>query len=120
MTKLILTFAALFAAATGIFGQTATPTPKPQDDSDVVKISTNLIQLDVTVTDNKGRIVTDLKPEDFEIYENGQKQKIIQFLIRLVGPRNDRKACRRRQGRDPAAAVAAAAGKDTANGRSGG
>lgn len=79
MTKLILTFAALIVAAAGLFGQTPTPTPKQQDDSDVVKISTNLIQVDVTVTDGKGKIVTDLKPEDFEIYENGHKQKITNF-----------------------------------------
>lgn len=79
MKKLLLTFAVLLVAAACIFGQTATPTPKPQDDSDVVKISTNLIQLDVTVTDSKGNIVTDLKPEEFEIYENGQKQKITNF-----------------------------------------
>lgn len=45
-------------------------------EDDVVKISTSLIQVDVTVTDGKGNIVTDLKPEDFEIYENGKKQTI--------------------------------------------
>lgn len=58
--------------------QTATPTPE-QDDGDVVKISTNLIQVDATVTDKKGRVVTDLKPEDFEIYENEKKQDITNF-----------------------------------------
>jgi VWFA-related protein len=59
-------------------GVKPTPTPSPADE-DVVKISTNLIQVDVTVTDSKGKIVTDLKPEDFEIYENGEKQKISNF-----------------------------------------
>lgn len=53
-----------------------TPSPTPPTDEDVVKISTTLIQLDVTVTDSKGKVVTGLKPEDFEIYENGEKQKI--------------------------------------------
>jgi VWFA-related protein len=67
-----------------IAAQTPTPTPtvspKPADkDDDVVKISTTLIQLDVTVTDSKGKIVTDLKPEDFEVYENGEKQQITNF-----------------------------------------
>lgn len=55
-----------------------TPTPRPAGE-DVVKITTNLIQVDVTVTDSKGKVVTDLKPEDFEIYENGEKQKIANF-----------------------------------------
>jgi VWFA-related protein len=51
-------------------------TPTPPDAGDVVKISTNLIQIDVTVTDKKGNVVTDLKPGDFEIFENGKKQDI--------------------------------------------
>jgi uncharacterized protein YxeA len=48
-------------------------------DDDVVKISTNLIQIDVTVTDGKGKPIADLKPEEIEIYENGEKQKITNF-----------------------------------------
>ena len=55
------------------------PTPTPSIDKDVVKISTTLIQVDVTVTDKKEKIVRDLTPEDFEIYENDQKQKISDF-----------------------------------------
>ena len=68
--------------AVGSFAQrstpTPTPTPRPGDD-DVVKISTALIQVDVTVTDAKGKVIPDLKPEDVEIYENGEKQKISHF-----------------------------------------
>lgn len=62
------------------FAQTTKPTvtPTPEDD-DIVKISTTLIQIDVTVTDKKGKIVTDLKPEDFDVYENGKKQTITNF-----------------------------------------
>lgn len=55
------------------------PAPNPPDDKDVVKISTNLIQVDVTVVDSKGRVVNDLKPGEIEIYENGQKQNITNF-----------------------------------------
>lgn len=77
-TRIIfLSFVILFAS-TLAFAQTPTATP-PNDDGDVVKISTNLIQLDVVVTDKKGNQVTDLKPEDFEIYENGKKQDITNF-----------------------------------------
>ncbi len=54
-------------------------TPTPPDDNDVVKISTNLIQIDVSVTDSKGKPVTDLKQDEIEIYENGEKQKISNF-----------------------------------------
>ncbi len=56
-----------------------TPRPSatpPVADDDVVKISTALIQLDVVVTDKNGNLVTDLKPEDFEVTENGERQPI--------------------------------------------
>ena len=66
----------LFCAAC-VFSQAVKPTPP--EDNDVVKISTNLIQIDVSVTDAKGKVITDLKPEEIEIYENGQKQKITNF-----------------------------------------
>lgn len=77
-----LLFCLIFASLT-VFAQTpspsVTPTPKPADDTDVVKISTTLIQVDVTVTDKNGNIITDLKPGDFEIFENNQKQPITNF-----------------------------------------
>ena len=60
------------------FAQVAVPTP-PADDSDVVKISTALIQIDVTVTGKNGKIITDLRQDEIEIYENGQKQDISNF-----------------------------------------
>ncbi len=52
------------------------PTPPVEEDTDVVKISTALIQLDVVVTDKSGKLITDLKPEDFEISENGERQTV--------------------------------------------
>ncbi|MEP6900326.1 MAG: VWA domain-containing protein [Actinomycetota bacterium] len=73
MKKLIL--APIFVLAFALTAVSQIPKPTPPDDV-VVKISTTLIQIDVTVTDSKGKIVTGLKPEDFEIYENGEKQKI--------------------------------------------
>lgn len=60
------------------FAQNPSATP-PVADDDSIKISTSLIQIDVTVRDKSGKIVTDLKPEDFEIYENGKKQDITNF-----------------------------------------
>ena len=47
--------------------------------ADVVKISTNLIQLDATVTDSKGNVIRDLTRDDFEIFENGKKQPVSGF-----------------------------------------
>ena len=78
MKKLFLLAALTLLSGLHIFSQNPQPAGTPPDD-DVVKISTNLIQVDVTVTDSKGRVVTDLSAEDFEIYENGAKQKITNF-----------------------------------------
>jgi VWFA-related protein len=38
-----------------------------------------LIKLDVVVTDNSGKPVTDLIPDDFQLLDNGQPQKIVSF-----------------------------------------
>ena len=77
MQKLICLTAVTLTFAIAVFAQTPTPTPKTGED--VVRISTNLVQVDVTVTDKSGKVVRGLKPEDFEIYENGQKEPISNF-----------------------------------------
>ena len=53
--------------------------PAQQDDDDVVRITTNLVQLDAVVLDKDGRHVTDLRPEDFEILQDGRSQPITNF-----------------------------------------
>lgn len=73
--SLVLIIAGWVVAA---MGQQAPP-PKPSPDNDVVKISTNLIQLDITVVDRDRKPITDLRPEEVEIYENGRKQDITNF-----------------------------------------
>ncbi|MEO7658177.1 MAG: hypothetical protein ABIV48_01065, partial [Pyrinomonadaceae bacterium] len=52
------------------YPQDAKPPVKPAADPDIVKISTNLIQIDVSITDSSGKPVPDLKPHEIEIYEN--------------------------------------------------
>ena len=54
------------------------PTLRDASDQDVVRITTNLVQVDVVVT-RDGKQVNDLKPEEFEIYEDGQRQTITNF-----------------------------------------
>jgi len=60
------------------------PEPKaeqkgPQHKDDVVRISVTLVQVDAVVTDDKGKQVTDLKPGDFQILEDGRPQRITNF-----------------------------------------
>lgn len=49
-----------------------------QEPQDVVRISTNLVQVDAVVTKD-GKPVTNLKAEDFEILEDGRSQAITNF-----------------------------------------
>lgn len=47
-------------------------------DDDIVRITTNLVQIDAVVTKN-GKLVPNLKSEDFEIFEDGRRQTITSF-----------------------------------------
>lgn len=66
-------------------GQERTAATLPPGEEEVVVISTNLVQVDVVITDREGRHVTDLKPGDFEIYENKKKQQITNFSYIATG-----------------------------------
>src|SRR6266496_4744031 len=62
----------------------ATPQTIPQQevqrsDEDVVRITTNLVQVDAVVTENNGKTVTDLRPDEIEIREDGRPQKVTHF-----------------------------------------
>jgi len=69
--------------------QVAPPTPpaasqtQRPEDAEVVRITTNLVQVDAVITDNHGKLVADLKPEEVEIFEDGHKQKITNFTFNL-------------------------------------
>jgi VWFA-related protein len=53
--------------------------PKTVDEQDVVRITTNLVQIDAVVTDKSGKRIVDLKPDEVEIYEDGQARAITNF-----------------------------------------
>jgi VWFA-related protein len=74
-----LPYAFLVLSALTLVTVAQRPTPSPKSDDDVVKISTNLIQVDVTVVDKSGKVVRDLRPDEFQIFENGKKQDISNF-----------------------------------------
>ncbi len=60
--------------------QPTTPQDVTSDSEDeVVRITSNLVQIDAVVTDDKGRRVTDLRPEDFEVVVGDRGQQITNF-----------------------------------------
>jgi VWFA-related protein len=44
-----------------------------------IRLETELVQIDVVVTDEKGKLVRELRREDFELFEDGKKQQITHF-----------------------------------------
>ena len=51
---------------------------KPKEDQ-IIRVAVDMVSLPVVVTDKAGRRITDLKKEDFQIYEDGAKQEIVGF-----------------------------------------
>ncbi len=51
-----------------------------------IRVHVRLIPIDVRVTDGADRPVTDLKQEDFQVFENGQLQEIRHFTIQTLTP----------------------------------
>jgi Ca-activated chloride channel family protein len=88
----VLTLSLVLFASISAFGQTnpstqerprrALPTePEPQD---IIKVDTDLVPLDVVATDVKGRLVRNLKKEDFKLYEDGIERPIASFNIEKI------------------------------------
>ncbi len=72
----------LCAAAKSV-AQTPAPTdaqtPASSDDQTRIRVTVNLVQLNVAVTDKDGNYVTGLRPEDFSIAEDKIPEKIATF-----------------------------------------
>ncbi|HEX8351287.1 MAG TPA: VWA domain-containing protein, partial [Pyrinomonadaceae bacterium] len=77
---------AALALALALASQAAAQQPRQpapprgeQDEEEVVRITSNLIQVDAVVLDARGRQVTDLNAGDFELSEDGRAQPITNF-----------------------------------------
>jgi len=73
------------AAATGLpdisphpVAETASDTPVPSGLT--LRVNTRLVDVNVVALDKKDRPITGLKPEDFEVYDNGVKQDVRSFM----------------------------------------
>jgi hypothetical protein len=83
LKKLLLAILLMLCFFTLSFAQNS-PTQNDQgnqDDDKTIRIDTELIQLDVIVTDKNGRVVDKLNQDDFEITEDGKKQSISFFSL---------------------------------------
>ena len=66
----------LFAGATGL---AQNPRPEPTREEPLVRVTVDLVQVDVIVTDRNGNHLSDLESADFEVLENGKPQRITNF-----------------------------------------
>jgi VWFA-related protein len=66
----------VLAAATAAAQSVPAPPDKETRSPLVIRSGVELVQVDTVVTDGKGRHVTDLRAEDFEILEDGRPQEI--------------------------------------------
>jgi Ca-activated chloride channel family protein len=67
---------ASFARQGGEQRRRGTSAPEVIDDDDVLKIDTDLVLVDVRVTDAEGKPVRGLRPEDFKLYEDNEERPV--------------------------------------------
>ncbi|HKS39405.1 MAG TPA: VWA domain-containing protein [Blastocatellia bacterium] len=57
------------------------PMPKTSKDDQVIKLSAQVVNVDVTVIEKKtGRLISNLTKKNFTVYEDGVKQEVTNFL----------------------------------------
>lgn len=76
MLKSLTLFFVIATAALAGIAQTPTPTPKVEDDNEVIKVESRLVVVPVSVTDANGQPVTGLTAKDFLISEENRPQEI--------------------------------------------
>ena len=76
------------AALAGGLALVSPPAASAQEPPDKTRIALDVVRVDVlvTVTDRKGRFITDLTRDDFEVLEGSRPQKIIGFSARTDQP----------------------------------
>ena len=72
-----LLFLLTLSFATAVSGQDKTP-PKNEED-EVVRVETELVEVPVVVTDRTGKPLLNLKQSNFAVYEDGKTQELADF-----------------------------------------
>jgi VWFA-related protein len=80
----LLAFAIVLFSIPVTFGQK--PSTSESQDEQKLRIGTTEVVLDVVVRDKKGRPVRDLAVSDFEVYEDGVRQRIESFQVVMREP----------------------------------
>ncbi len=80
--RLLLRLAAFGLAASALFAQSQAPQPPPATTSDqpaTFSVDMRLVVLHASVTDSRGKLITNLPENAFKVFENGTPQQIRLF-----------------------------------------
>jgi len=80
MKNLLILILVAAISCGSLIAQTPQEPSKPNDD--VLRITTELVQVDAVVADKSDQVIPDLKLADFSLYENGKRQelKFVEFV----------------------------------------
>jgi VWFA-related protein len=82
MTSRFLAVGIVFLAlGSGVGGQGQGQPPAPQQPPITFRAEINYVEVDARVLDQQGKFITGLKPEEFEVLEDGKPQKVTAFSM---------------------------------------
>src|SRR5262245_8735337 len=64
-----------------VYSQEQKGKEQKKQDEPLLRLESELVQIDVVVADKQGKLARDLKRVDFELFEDGKKQEITHFAI---------------------------------------
>ena len=79
MKKAFLLLSVIASATSAVIGQA--PTPPPQQPPITFRAEVNYVEVDARVLDQQGKFMPGLKPEDFQVFEDGKPQKVSAFSL---------------------------------------
>lgn len=99
LKTVVLTISLITLSASALAQKPAQTKPAAPAD-DVIRVNTELVQTDVTVVDKKGRVITGLKPEQFELRIDSRPQSLNFFEEVITGsPEEEKQLAAAREGK---------------------
>ena len=77
----ITAFCLGLAAVAALSARAQRPDHQAQPSGLIIRLDTDLVTIDVTATDKTGSYVRDLRPEEIQVFEDGQERKINFFAV---------------------------------------
>lgn len=79
MRYLTILLISLFLFVLTVSAQVSPQNTKVEDDDEILKIETQLVDVPIVVTNQDGKPILNLKSENFDIFEDGKKQELSAF-----------------------------------------